>query len=71
MAGVPDEKISCRKDILEATNELRLDGIDGVFILHDLYSIKETKEIKQKVEGMIKGRNEIKDENWSIISRIL
>ena len=63
MAGVPDEKISCRKDILEATNELRLDGIDGVFILHDLYSIKETKEIKQKVEGMIKGRNEIKDEN--------
>ena len=32
---------------------------------------KETKEIKQKVEGMIKGRNEIKDENWSIISRIL
>ena len=52
-----------RKNILEATNELRLDGIDGVFILHDLYSIKETKEIKQKVEGMIKGRNEIKDEN--------
>ena len=33
MAGVPDEKISCRKDILEATNELRLDGIDVVFIL--------------------------------------
>ncbi len=57
------EKIYCRKDILEGKKELRLDGIDGVFILHDLYSIKETKEIKQKVEGMIKGRNEIKDEN--------
>ncbi len=63
MAGIPKEKIYCKKDIIEATNELRLDEIDGVFILHDLYSIEETKKIKQNVEEMIKGRNEIKNEN--------
>jgi len=54
MANTPEEKIVCKKDMLEATNEMKLDGIDGVYILHDLYSIDETKMIKQRVEEMIR-----------------
>ena len=33
---------------------MKLEGIDGVYILHDLYSIDETKMIKQRVEEMIR-----------------
>ena len=50
MADIPPEKIVYKKDLIEATSELKLDGIDKVFILHDLYSIEETQQIKQKVK---------------------
>ena len=53
MANIPPEKIVYKKDLIEATSELKLDGIDKVFILHDLYSIEETKQIKQKVKELI------------------
>lgn len=54
MTGINSDKLSCKQDLIEATNEMKLDGIDGVYILHDLYSIEETKMIKQRVEEMIK-----------------
>lgn len=53
MANIPAEKIVHKKDILEAVEELKLEGIDKIFILHDLYSIEETKQIKQKVKELI------------------
>ena len=53
MAGVPNEKIVCKKDEIEATRGLNLDNIDSVFILHDLYSIEETKNIKNTVKQLI------------------
>ena len=53
MADIPEEKLVHKKDLIEATSELKLDGIDKVFILHDLYSIEETKQIKQKVKEII------------------
>lgn len=53
MADIPPEKIVYKKDLIEATSELKLDGIDKVFILHDLYSIEETQQIKQKVKELI------------------
>ena len=40
-----------------ATDKIKLEGIDGVYILHDLYSIQETNLIKQRVEDMIRERN--------------
>ena len=46
MADIPEEKLMYKKDLIEATSELKLDGIDKIFILHDLYSIEETKQIK-------------------------
>ena len=42
---------------VEATDKIKLEGIDGVYILHDLYSIQETNLIKQRVEDMIRERN--------------
>lgn len=53
MADIPPEKIVHERDLLDATSQLQLEGIDKVFILHDLYSIEETKQIKNKVKEMI------------------
>ena len=57
MADIPEEKIVHKCDIIEATSELKLDGIEKIFILHDLYSLNETKQIKQKVKEIIDGEN--------------
>ena len=53
MANISPEKIVHKKDLIEATSELKLEGIEKIFILHDLYSIEETKQIKQKVKEII------------------
>ena len=52
MADIPKEKIVYKKDLIEATSGLKLEGIDKVFILHDLYSIEETKQIKERVKEL-------------------
>ena len=53
IANIKPEVLVHKKDLIEATSELKLDGIDKIFILHDLYSIEETKQIKQKVKEII------------------
>lgn len=57
MANIKPEIMVHKKDLIEATNELKLEGIDKVFILHDLYSIEETKQIKHRVKEIIDGEN--------------
>ena len=54
MAGIPANKIVHAKDELEAVNGLNLEGIDTIFILHDLYSMEIRDRIKNKVEAMIR-----------------
>lgn len=54
MADIPEEKISYTKDMIEGTSMANLEGIDKVIILHDLYSIEETEQIKNKIKEMIK-----------------
>lgn len=63
MAGVPSEKIVCKKDEIEATQGLSLNNIDSVFILHDLYSIEETKNIKTTVKQLIDKKGNESNEN--------
>ena len=63
MAGVPNEKIVCKKDEIEATQGLNLNNIDSVFILHDLYSIEETKNIKNAVKQLIDKKGNESNEN--------
>lgn len=53
MADIPVEKLVHEKDLIKATTELKLQGVESIFILHDLYSIEETNQIKQKVKEMI------------------
>ena len=64
MANIPLEKIVYKKDLIEATSKLDLNGINNVFILHDLYSIEETKQIKNKVKEIID--KEAKNEKGAI-----
>ena len=43
----------CKRDELSAVDGLKLDGIQTVFILHDLYSMELKEAVKKKVEVMI------------------
>ena len=60
IAGISKDKISYGRDELSVVDNLKLEGIETVFILHDLYSIELKNAIKNKVEIMIKNR---KDDN--------
>lgn len=58
IAGVDKEKIVHKRDELTAIDSLKLDGIDTVFILHDLYAMELKEAAKHKVENIIKSRGE-------------
>lgn len=53
MADIPKEKIVYQRDEMSLVEKLNLEGIDKVFILHDLYSIDLKNQIKKKVEERI------------------
>ena len=53
MADIDMEKVICQRDEISLVEKLNLDGIDKVFILHDLYSINLKNEIKDKVKRKI------------------
>ena len=54
MADVNLDKVVCQRDELSLVDSLKLEGIDKVFILHDLYSIDLKNELKDKVIEKIK-----------------
>lgn len=56
MADVPKEKIVCKRDEMSLVDKLNLEGIDKVFILHDLYSIDLKNQLKKKIEEKINGK---------------
>ena len=58
LIGVDKEKIVHKRDELTAIDSLKLDGIDTVFILHDLYAMELKEAAKHKVENIIKSRGE-------------
>lgn len=57
MADIPKEKIVYQRDEMSLVEKLNLEGIDKVFILHDLYSIDLKNQIKKKVEEKILENN--------------
>ena len=57
IAGVPKEKIVYQRDEISLVDKLNLDGIDKVFILHDLYSIDLKNQIKRKIEEKVNGEH--------------
>ena len=61
LAEISKEKIVYDRDELSALDKLKLNGIDTVFILHDLYSIELKDAAKNKIEIMV--RNLEKEKN--------
>lgn len=55
IAGISKEKIVYQRDEMSLIDKLNLEGIDKVFILHDLYSIDLKNQIKRKIEEKING----------------
>ena len=55
IADIPRNKIVCERDELKLVDKLNLDGVDKVFILHDLYSIDLKNQIKKKIKEKING----------------
>lgn len=55
MAGIPKEKITAKREELSLVDNLQLEGIEKVFILHDLYAISLKNKIKEQVIEKIKG----------------
>lgn len=53
MADINMENVVCKRDEMSLVDELKLEGIDKIFILHDLYSIDLKNEIKDKVKRKI------------------
>ena len=58
MADIPMEKVVCQRDEISLVDKLELNGIDKVFILHDLYSIKLKEEIKDRVVNKLREMGE-------------
>lgn len=56
MADIDISKVIYQRDELSLVDKLNLDGIDKVFILHDLYSIDLKNQMKNKVIEKIEGR---------------
>lgn len=59
IAGIDKNKIVCKRDELSAIDDLKLDGIETVFILHDLYAMELKEAAKKKVEIMIRNNKKI------------
>jgi len=53
MADVNMEKVVCKREEMSLVEELKLDGIDKIFILHDLYAMDLKNEIKERVKRKI------------------
>lgn len=53
MADINMENVVCKRDEMSLVDELNLEEIDKIFILHDLYSIDLKNEIKDKVKRKI------------------
>lgn len=56
MADVDMSKVICQRDEISLVEKLNLEGIDKVFILHDLYAIDLKNQIKDKVIEKIEER---------------
>ena len=54
MADIDMNKVVCQRDELSLVDSLKLEGIDKVFILHDLYAMDLKNNLKDKVIEKIK-----------------
>lgn len=55
LAGVPEEKILCVMDEMEAVDHVALDGVEKVYLIYDLTNLTLGREMKQKLIGIMEG----------------
>lgn len=56
MAGVPEERLVCVEKEADAPAQLKFDGTDKVYILHELYAVDEALEMRDQICDMIKNK---------------
>ena len=53
MAGIPPEKIVCVKDYKETPNHVLTEGVDSIYVLHDVNFVSRGKEVKDKIKEIL------------------
>ncbi len=53
LAGVPEEKLVCMRDMFETANFVDTQGIDRIYVLHDVNSITRGRKIRDAVKARI------------------
>lgn len=55
LAGVPREKLVCSEDELAAIEQLRCEGLESVYLLHDMSSYSRSVTAMEKLRGVLEG----------------
>ncbi len=55
MAGLPDEKIVCIEDEDKLIDYVTFDGIDRIYVLHEVNCVTKGRKFKEAVEKKLKG----------------
>lgn len=55
LAGVAREKLVCMSDELAAIEQLRTEGVDSVYLLHDMSSYPQSVTAMQKIREVLEG----------------
>lgn len=50
LAGIPEEKVVCVRDENTIPEYVEFDGIDSIYILHDVYTVSKAKNIKERIK---------------------
>lgn len=54
LAGIGEEKIICMPDEEEAIKNIKFEGLEEIYILHDMSTYKESVQIEEKIANRIK-----------------
>ena len=55
LAGVAPEKLVCMRDELQAIEQLKSEGVDVVYLLHDMSSYPQSVEAMKKIREVLEG----------------
>lgn len=50
LAGIPEEKVVCVRDENTIPEYVTFDGIESIYVLHDVYTVSKAKNIKEKIK---------------------
>lgn len=68
LAGIPEEKIICIREPLETAEYVNVEGLECIYVLHDVNSITRGRLVCEKIEEKIKNERGALIENRSFVS---